>query len=368
MLFVCFSSKAQTIKEIKVSDKQSFSDHILLENGEKNIELVAKFVFDEPKNSLIVSIISYDNLFVFDTNVIYKNIISCGKLHPAKLPYVVEFNPKTKFIIGKSIKKLFKKYHTKKRSYEFQNWISYTNLQAQEYQSVLINEFLERKFDILNKETKVQVGFNEILTIENISHKQKERYEIPFLKDMDRVYNITIERNPCFEKDEEIEFEKQRYTLIKKNYDDLIQKFDVEVKDTVRALEYNKMRDLIISTYPKVDKINACGDIAEFRRLYNGYVDSLQLTGYDIPSLIQKQEIDYVYVQQQTTKLDNNIAKWQLSSILVEKKDLYTETYNIIEDVDALIQKSVVRSDKAIKVVANYKKAVSLFREICKVN
>lgn len=86
-----------------------------------------KINFDEPNNSLIVSLVSYRKLFVFQDNVRYSHVVRFNKLRPSKLPYVVKSDEKARYKMTRPLRKSIKP----KRKHIFKSWIKYEGLQPQ---------------------------------------------------------------------------------------------------------------------------------------------------------------------------------------------------------------------------------------------
>ena len=93
--------QAQTVRTIQVAQGASYTDHISLKEDSKDMDLMVKFVFDEEKNTLTVTLISYRMLYVFWDNVRYKPLIKGRTLRPDQLPYVVDAKPKDKYKVSK---------------------------------------------------------------------------------------------------------------------------------------------------------------------------------------------------------------------------------------------------------------------------
>ena len=54
---------AQTTKQIEIDRNEPYVDHLSLSEGSTDMDLLVKFTFDEPNNSLTVNLISYKKLF-----------------------------------------------------------------------------------------------------------------------------------------------------------------------------------------------------------------------------------------------------------------------------------------------------------------
>ena len=57
--------QAQSVKQVEVSAETPYVDHISLLPGSSDMDLLVKIAFDEPNNSLTVSLISYRNCSFF---------------------------------------------------------------------------------------------------------------------------------------------------------------------------------------------------------------------------------------------------------------------------------------------------------------
>ena len=120
-LCIVWTVEAQTVKKIRVSQNESYTDHISLNSQNKDMDLIVKIVFNEQENVLVVSLISYRNLFVFQDNVRYSQVVKRRKLRPDRLPYVVESEENAKYKVVKSLRKQIK---GSKKKFVFKDWIT----------------------------------------------------------------------------------------------------------------------------------------------------------------------------------------------------------------------------------------------------
>ena len=79
------AAMAQTVKQIEVAGDEPYVDHVALVPGSTDMDLLVKIAFNEPENSLTVSLISYRRLFVFQSDVRYSHVVRWHKLKPEKL-------------------------------------------------------------------------------------------------------------------------------------------------------------------------------------------------------------------------------------------------------------------------------------------
>ena len=144
----CQFTGAQTTKQIEVDGNEPYVDHVSLMEGSTDMDLLVKFMFDEPNNSLTVSLISYRKLFVFQDNTRYSRAVWCFKLRPNKLSYVVESDEQARYKLTKALRKSIKP----RRKHIFKRWIEYEGLQPQPTDYKMVNDYIEQTFDILHKE------------------------------------------------------------------------------------------------------------------------------------------------------------------------------------------------------------------------
>ena len=76
----------QTVRTIAVSNDKSYTDHVSLAQDSRDMDVMIKFVFDEPNNVLTVSLLSYRRLFVFRESSRYNNVVRCGRIRPVPTP------------------------------------------------------------------------------------------------------------------------------------------------------------------------------------------------------------------------------------------------------------------------------------------
>ena len=165
------------------------------------MDLLVKFMFNEPNNSLTVSLISYRKLFVFQDNTRYSRAVWCFKLRPNKLSYVVESDEQARYKLTKALRKSIKP----RRKHIFKRWIEYEGLQPQPTDYKMVNDYIEQTFDILHKEAPVSITLRDILVMNEQITSKKKKYDLFYQTDLNRKYEITIKRDPCFGKEEALQ-------------------------------------------------------------------------------------------------------------------------------------------------------------------
>ena len=192
---------AQTVKTITVSDGASYTDHISLAEDARDMDVMVKFVFNEPDNTLTVSLLSYRRLFVFREDARYSSVVRCGRLHPELMPYLVEAEQGSRFKLSPALKHAIPE--SAKRRHVFRRWIEYEGLQPVPADYKMVNDYVEQTFDIVQKREAVSVTLHDLFLLEPRSGKA-DAWDLLLGCDLDTRYQIHIRRNPCFGFDEQI--------------------------------------------------------------------------------------------------------------------------------------------------------------------
>lgn len=356
----CQFTGAQTTKQIEVDGNEPYVDHVSLMEGSTDMDLLVKFMFDEPNNSLTVSLISYRKLFVFQDNTRYSRAVWCFKLRPNKLSYVVESDEQARYKLTKSLRKSIKP----RRKHIFNRWIEYEGLQPQPTDYKMVNDYIEQTFDILHKEAPVSITLRDILVMNEQITSKKKKYDLFYQTDLNRKYEITIKRDPCFGKEEALQAAIVRAENIQTSFTSFNQKF--KSSSSLNSPEgdqlFHEMRALLLEQYPKTEETSACPEIQENIDLYNSYVDSIQFVQSPFQIKIQErekpQELDLSadYILMMARKIDSNVNKWLLSSDPVEKRDLEKSCEEIINSIQTHV-------NQAARINAKQKTAIAIFKE-----
>ena len=364
-----FISEAQTVRNVSVSQEQTFTDHISLDDHSIDKEIMVKFVFDEAANQLTVSLISYRNIFVFRENTRFKPTIKGRTIRPDMLPYVVTFDPTEKYCLSK----LFKGTVPKPRSqYVFHRWIDYEGLQPVPQEYAMVNDYITQTFDILNKRSSVVVRLRDVLLMDDISKKpNKKKYEIPFGRDLFMEYRVDIQRNPCFGMDEEITSATTALEGIRKSYGNLHNKYPNGTTSSQESLKvFQELKDLLVKQFPPKDVQTACPDLQQLYSDYNACVDSIanmkvvvafsggsgggSAVGVNAKSLLSK-----------ARQIDSAVARWLLSNDPIERRDIVLQCEGIIKDVNASVKSAGVYSEEQRQALSVFRGAEQYFRKNC---
>ena len=365
-------TQAQTVKEITLSQEHSFTDHIALANDSRDLDLMVKLVFNESENTLTVSLVSYRDLFVFQDDVPFQQAIKGDRLRPDRLPYVVQSDPKAQFVLDKSLKASLEKPHKKLL---FHRWITYQGLQPQPIEYKMVNEFIEQTFDIQSKNNRVQVTLHDLFVME--PHLHKPIYRLVCQKDVNTVYEIYIQRNPCFQKEEEINELVAKVEAIAAGYHTLTGKFGIDAvtdsEETVNLFQENKQ--LLLQQFPVLENKSRCEQIQEQVTAYQNYRDSIQALTCtylppEAPEAAPRHELILLEVSPEqilsmARQIDNCVGRWMLTDDQAEKQDLENYCIQIISRLNEMIQEADTVSPEQEAAIVIFRRAEKHFEDSC---
>ena len=360
---------AQTTKQIEIDGSEPYVDHLSLTKGSTDMDLLVKFIFDEPNNSLTVNLISYRKLFVFQDNTRYSHAVWCFKLRPNKLSYVVESDEQAQYKLVKSLRKSIKP----RRKHIFKRWIEYEGLQPQPTDYKMVNDYIEQEFDILHKEAPISITLRDILVMDEEITPKKKKYNLFFQIDLNRKYEITIKRDPCFGKEEALQTSITRVENIRTSFFTFVQKFkNTNNLSTPEGDKlFHEMKSLLQEQFPKMEKVSPCPKIQTNIDLYNSYVDSIQLSQSPFQIKIQEQKkpkdlnLSADYILMIARKIDSNTNKWLLTSDPIEKRDLKESCEKIIRTIESHINLADRINAKQKTAIAVFNKAKDYYLRTC---
>ena len=363
---------AKTVKNITVADSAPFTDHIAMATDATDKDLMVKFVFDEKKNTLTVSVLSFRMLFVFWESTPYKGVVSRRWIHTDRLPYVVTAEEGQQFRLTKPFRNSLTHPYKK---HVFKKWIDYEGLQPQEKELKMLNDYIDQTFDIQNKRNNVTIRLRDVMLMDATRQKGiNTRYEIGFGKDLDTEYQITIQRNPCFGLEKEIESAQKSLEAVKKSYKSLKAKYG---KGTVNSDEGKKafaeLKATLTAQFQQINDSSACPDIQQCYTQYNLYADSLANMKVSIAAPAESSEkvlgakgseANAKIVLTNSRLLDNKVALWLNSRDPLERQDIVTTCQSIIKDTKLII--STLPSGQYKETIKVFNNAEQYFKKTCR--
>ena len=369
-LFTFLPLSAQTVKNIAVSQEQSYTDHISLEGDVTDKDIMVKFVFDEAANQLTVTLISHRMIFVFREDVRFKPLIKGRRLRPDQLPYVVTYEPKDQYRISKLFKTTVPK-PTKK--YVFHRWIDYEGLQPAPQEYAMVNDYISQTFDILKKSNSVVVRLRDVMLMNDVSkHINKRRFEIPVGRDLYTEYHVDIQRNPCFGLDEDIASAKAALEGVRKSYNSLRKSFGSGTVDSEESLKtFQDLKSQLTEQYPRKNDQSLCPDIQAALDAYNAYTDSISNMNCKLVASAKSiipgggDGLSSRMLLAKARQIDAAVSRFLLSNDAVERRDIIFQTETLIKTCNESIQSQGVYTSEQKQAVQIFREAERFFRNNC---
>lgn len=355
---------AQNVKSIAVGQGASYTDHISLAEDSRDKDIMVKFVYDQQKNSLTVSVLSYRNLFVFREATRYKGTVSGRRLNPEHLPYVAEADKGSRFYLSKALKKSLPRPH---RKYVFKRWIEYDGLQPAQQEYKMVNDYIEQAFEILPKRTSVVVTLRDLYLLE----PEGSKYELLCGRDLNTSYVIRILQDPCFGKEDDIAAARKLAEDIQAAYAAFKQNYGSGIVATPDALKtFQDTQTALLTQFPIRQSVSECPDIKGAVEQYNSYVDSIGAitckVKQEVDVMDSARELDSKMVYSQARQLDKYVARWLVSKDELEKDDLVKQCKDIIADMNTLLQGALIVTPEERQAVTVYREAEKYFRKTCR--
>lgn len=375
LLSCCLSTvmlHGKVVKAITVSDSIPYTDHIALAKDATDKDIMVKFQFDEGKNTLTVSVISYRTLFVFWDDTHYKNAIHGRWIHTDQLPYIATSDAGQRFRLSKE---LYKSLPNPKKQYIFKKWISYEGIQPQEQEIKMVNSYIEQVFDIQNKRNNVTVNLNDIMLLDLIKQKgNKSTYQVSTGNNLDTEYQVTIQRNPCFGLDKEMDAAQKALDAVKKSYGNMKKKYGKGVVSSEEGKKaFDELKATLTAQFQHNNDSSACPIIQNSIEQYNLLADSLanMKVGIEVAATATEKvmggkvnEANEKIVLTNARQLDSKVARWLISRDANERTDLIMECQDIIKDTKLIINTlSPSQSSTTIKI---FRQAEQYFNKTCR--
>ena len=237
----------------------------------------------------------------------------------------------------------------------------------------MVNDYIEQKFDILHKEAPISITLRDILVMDEEITPKKKKYNLFFQIDLNRKYEITIKRDPCFGKEEALQTSITRVENIRTSFFTFVQKFkNTNNLSTPEGDKlFHEMKSLLQEQFPKMEKASPCPKIQTNIDLYNSYVDSIQLSQSPFQIKIQEQKkpkdlnLSADYILMIARKIDSNTNKWLLTSDPIEKRDLKESCEKIIRTIESHINLADRINAKQKMAIVVFNKAKDYYLRTC---
>lgn len=371
VLFPFHMTTAQTVKSIAVSQGVSYTDHVSLKPDAKDMDLMVKFVFNEADNTLSVRLISYRSLFVFWDNTSYKQAIRRRWIRPSRLSYVVSSNLEDRFRLTKTFRNELPKPYKK---HIFKKWIEYEGLQPTDTTLQMVNDYIEQTFNIQNKRTNVTVRLRDLMFMDEVRQKgTASYYEVSYGKDLNTEYQITIQRDPCFGLEADLDAASQSLADLQKSYNSFNSRFGSRKVTSQESLTlFENMKNTLLIQFPVRTADSPCPDLQDTWNQYNQLIDSisqmtctLQTVGELGSEHAGSEGLDAAKVFSRARQIDEMVSRWMLSTDTTERKDIVQLCEQIIKEINSAIKSRSVSTDDQRRAVQVFRDAERYFKITC---
>lgn len=306
-VIMLLASCATTKKEYKIPDPKNatvgdgspFQDKLQFPIDDKGLDLNVNLFFDEEENILTLSLSGTRQLMVFRQDVFYGTVfkhpfLQPRTLEPKKLPYPVLVKPNMKITLAKNV---WKGFNGKRNWHIFNNWltgvskemklIEPSTMTNETPEATLIVDSIVQRFSVDPKATKVAFTLRNLLVVDKDgmalataqqkrTPSMKELYKIVSDNDLNITYLVNIQRNPCFDKDAEIEAAEAKVAEVRNAWTNL---HNACPKGIVNSKQeqgiFNQHRSFLMSQFPAITDSTACTQLQDAYDRYNLYVDSI---------------------------------------------------------------------------------------------
>lgn len=369
----------QATKEIAVSHGHPYTDHISLKDDSRDMDLMVKFAFDEPTNQLTVSLISYRPLFVFPTDTPCKQAVRRRKINPDKLPFVVDAEPGSKYILSKDYWKALPKPRGK---HTFKKWIEGTGLSPLPTECKMVNDYVEQSFTILHDADAVGVVLRDVMMMEQeaTARPGQKVYDVVWGNDINTDYFVRIERNPCFGLDEQIKAADNLLTSVTAAYNNLHSRYGSGTVDSRASLDnFKEMKQLLQEQFPARADSSACPDLQEKWDSYNRYVKAIAALSVSVKAAasgtqggghasggkaLAAQAPNAGYILTLARQLDNAVARWLATRDATERADIKHQCADIISLTQATIGKQKGATPAMQHAIKTFHQAVAYYHSV----
>lgn len=358
-----------------------YEDRVQLAVDDEGLDITVNMKFDEGNNQLLVMLKSTRPMIAFAESTIYKKAFThtwfAGwtgrhlKFHKLSFPTLIE--PKTEYYLSNACYKSFAK---KRKRHTFNRWIYGSDKAVAIPGSIIpfVTDTLSQIFQLPDSVTTTSITLRNICLATAAPRKNKgPLYRIVAEADLNRTYNIRIQRDPCFGNDALIAAEDTILRQMSESLSFLDEKYKSRLVGNAESLEvFGHHKDLLLTRFPKRTDVSACPEIQMRRDKYNALLDSLASIECAVQidsSLLQvdmQTGVSAVFVMQHARNIDLNTSIWQNSTDAIQRRDLIRTNKRLIAEVYDAIQENGIVTDKQRLVVENFKRAEEYFYKVCK--
>lgn len=353
---------SQTVRQVNLSNHESFTDNIALAADSKDMDVMVKLQFDESHNQLVVSLLSYRLLLVFHEDVRYGSVVKHRCLRPERLPYVVTTDPMLRIHFDRSFRRQMDRPHRKQI---LSRWASYEGLQPVPQAHQIVNDFIEQRFDVIGQETTDVTFSLRDVCVMNRDERNKSRYNLVHRHNINIDYRIRLHRDPCRGRESEIEMARSFLESIRSGIHVFRQRFPSNhVQTEEQAIEFRQMKDVLINQFARHDSFSTCPEVQQLWDSYNTSVDSIASFICHLQEQYQHSAkgVDVELLYSKARQIDYLVTRWLNSNDAVEQRDIHLRCLSLAKSVKDLVATEGLVSEEQRKAYQVFTQAIQYAR------
>ena len=363
---VAMTLQAQVSKQVSLADKVPYADQIALKGD--TTKVTASFVFDESANTISVTLKSERKLFVFWDEITYRKAFHCRRLRTDRLSYALTSNTADEFHSARHFRRRLPKPRCK---YLFHAWFSAENMEAAKAERKILNDSITQLFTVSEGCIEASIRLRDILLIDEVKEKGiAHYYELSYGGDINTVYTLSLQRNPCIGLDREIQAAQSARTAVQQSYQSFKSIFDKGIVNSAEGEQlFHDLQDALQTQFPVYQDSSACSAVQQAYGEYNQWIDSIRSLSVTLQNPVAQDDdrsLNSKTVLANARQIDSNVARWLVTTDKMEKADLVDQCKNIIADTSEMIQKNGTRTAEERNAAEVFRKAEQFFRRTCR--
>lgn len=364
MCLMSLAMVAQTTKPVTLSEKAPYNDELTISQKSGEVKVTASLLFDETANTVSVTMKSERRLFVFWEDIRYSKAFSFRKLRADRLSYKMTGNASDSF---RRVWFFWKGLPKPRHKYSFHTWAQAEGMTIVPAEHRIVNDSITVTFALPDTATQATIRLRDVLLLNEVKQKGVSHdYTLCFGADINTLYRITIQRNPCFGLDAQITAAQNARDAVIRSY----QAFQsIYAKGVVNSEDgeklFHELQDALQIQFPLNQDSSACAVLQEAHEQYNQYIDSIKALSVTLQLPADERTLNIKVILANARTIDSNVARWLTTKDRFERADIEEQCRAIISDTKSMIIQNGTRTKEERDAVAVFKDAEQYFDRTC---
>lgn len=368
-------------KRVVVSASQPYVEWLGGTPDMDSHDMCLRISFNDSTSTLRVSLSSANSrLFAFHSGgLVYKDIFGCcRRLKPEKLPYRVTYDPTNRFFMtGYSRMTLGPGF----KESILQSWIESSGATPVREEYTMPEDSLVQVFRIESpaKEIDMMLRLRDIFFIEHhgSSPAAMKRHYLANRKDLKTEYDVTVLRNPCFGKEEQIAAVKAGHRELSAAIDGLEKAYPEGKVFSLEDFEdFQDTKNRLLQSYAKMDNAADCPCLKDAIDAYNACIDSLLdmcCTISDDKRMeivhnlgLDLQRVDAGWLYHCARQIDELTGQWRIEKSKAARLSIVKQCEKLIDEVGRSTLRHGLLNDDDRKALDSFIQAREYFYRTCR--